>query len=61
MVGTTVGTGNIWRYPRILASNAEEGGWYRTLDKRGQACLSLCLIPVYRQKKLLHDHYIVIS
>ncbi len=29
MIGTTVGTGNIWRFPRIMATNAEEGGaWF---------------------------------
>ena len=26
MLGCVVGTGNIWRFPRILASHAEEGG-----------------------------------
>lgn len=36
MVGTTIGTGNIWRFPRIMATNAEEGGklftnWYQWL------------------------------
>jgi len=26
MMGCVVGTGNIWRYPRIVANNADEGG-----------------------------------
>lgn len=26
MLGAVVGTGNIWRFPRILANNAAEGG-----------------------------------
>ena len=26
MMGSVVGTGNIWRFPRILANNATEGG-----------------------------------
>ena len=26
MLGSVVGTGNIWRYPRIVANNAAEGG-----------------------------------
>ena len=28
MMGSVVGTGNIWRFPRILANNATEGGRY---------------------------------
>ena len=26
MLGCVVGTGNIWRFPRIMATHAEEGG-----------------------------------
>lgn len=26
MLGSVVGTGNIWRFPRIVANNATEGG-----------------------------------
>ena len=26
MLGMVVGTGNIWRFPRIVANNATEGG-----------------------------------
>ena len=26
MLGCVVGTGNIWRFPRIMALHAEEGG-----------------------------------
>ena len=26
MLGAVVGTGNIWRFPRIVANNATEGG-----------------------------------
>lgn len=28
MLGSVVGTGNIWRFPRIVANNAAEGGQY---------------------------------
>ncbi len=26
MLGSVVGTGNIWRFPRIVANNASDGG-----------------------------------
>ena len=26
MLGSVIGTGNIWRFPRIMATHAEEGG-----------------------------------
>ena len=43
-LGAAVGTGNIWRFPRILARNTTDGGgllfiirklFYRTLTKNG--------------------------
>ena len=30
MLGSVVGTGNIWRFPRIMATHAEAGGWLST-------------------------------
>lgn len=33
MMGSVVGTGNIWRFPRILANNATEGGRLRYTEQ----------------------------
>ena len=29
MLGSVVGTGNIWRFPRIVANHATEGGLFQ--------------------------------
>lgn len=32
MLGSVVGTGNIWRFPRIVANHATEGGKIMQVD-----------------------------
>ena len=41
MLGSVVGTGNIWRFPRIMATHAEAGGWLSLQDAIPSLFLSL--------------------
>ena len=45
-LGSVVGTGNIWRFPRILATNSDEGGKRECIWSRYNIDLSLSPLPL---------------
>ena len=50
-LGSVVGTGNIWRFPRILGTHAEEGGTTVCVVQSPQlalvsVCVCVCRCPV---------------
>lgn len=45
MLGAVVGTGNIWRFPRIVANNAAEGGM--ELARVQKSCYFFILVNIF--------------
>ena len=48
-LGCVVGTGNIWRFPRIVASNSEEEGMYMYLQPHFKPFLGSTVPQCVRQ------------
>ena len=48
-LGSVVGTGNIWRYPRIVALHAGGGGDITCIHNR-----ELCIISIFRSSGILN-------